>query len=120
MTTGTEDVDAYIASFPADTQAVLQEMRRRVRAVAPAATEGISYGIATFKLDGKVLVHVGGFKKHVSMYPVPPTTDDQLLADIEKYQVSKGTLKFPLDHEIPYDVVERVTRAHVDRLGDRA
>lgn len=62
-------------------------------------------------------MHFAGWKQHVSMYPVPPTTDERLLADIERYQVSKGTLKFPLDEDIPYDVVERVALAHADRLG---
>jgi uncharacterized protein YdhG (YjbR/CyaY superfamily) len=119
MAEAAKDIDEYISGFPADTQEVLREMRRRIHAVAPDATETISYQIPTFKLDGKVLVHFAGWKQHVSIYPVPPTADETLLADIEKYQASKGTLKFPLDQEIPYDVVERVARAHVERFGDR-
>ena len=111
------DIDEYIAGFPDETQKILEEIRTRIHGVAPEATEAISYQIPTFKVGGKVLVHFAGWKEHVSMYPVPPTTDKALLADLEKYQVSKGTLKFPLDQPIPYDVVERVAQAHLARLG---
>jgi uncharacterized protein YdhG (YjbR/CyaY superfamily) len=116
MAEAPKDVDEYLAGFPAETQAVLQEIRRRIHALVPEATEAISYQIPTFKLDGKVLVHFAGWKQHVSMYPVPPTDDPELLAEIARYQVSKGTLKFPLDQPIPYDVVEHVALAHVDRV----
>jgi uncharacterized protein YdhG (YjbR/CyaY superfamily) len=109
------DLDEYIASFPPETQPVLQEVRRRIHAAAPEATEAISYQIPTFKLNGKNLVHFAGWKHHLSVYPVPPTDDPGLMAEIEKHRVSKGTLKFALDQPIPYDFIERIARAHVDR-----
>ena len=63
------DVDAYLADQPSDVRAVLEKVRRAVKATAPAATEKISYGIPTFDLDGHRLVYYAAFKNHCSFFP---------------------------------------------------
>jgi uncharacterized protein YdhG (YjbR/CyaY superfamily) len=109
-------VDEYIGSFPADVQAVLQEVRRTVLAVVPDAGEKISYQIPTVTLDGKALIYFSGWKEHIAVYPIPPL-DDALAAEIEPYRSGKGTLKFPLNKPIPYALITRLTQAFV---ADRA
>jgi uncharacterized protein YdhG (YjbR/CyaY superfamily) len=101
-------IDDYIASFPADVQAILQEVRRIIRNAVPAADETISYGIPTFTFDGRYLVYFAGWKRHISVYPVP-TGDATFEREIDPFRAGKGTLKFPLDKPIPYDLIERVT-----------
>ena len=105
-------VDEYIGALPADVQEVLQEVRRTVRAVVPDAGEKISYQIPTVTLDGKALLYFSGWKEHVALYPIPPV-DDDLAAAIEPYRSGKGTLKFPLNKPIPYDLITRLTQAFV-------
>jgi uncharacterized protein YdhG (YjbR/CyaY superfamily) len=105
-------VDDYIGSFPADVQEVLEEVRRTIRAVVPEAGEKISYQIPTVTLAGKALMYFSGWREHISIYPIPPV-DDELAAQIEPYRSGKGTLKFPLNRPIPYDVITRLTRAFV-------
>ena len=105
-------VDEYIASFPADVQAVLQEVRRTVRAVVPDAGERISYQIPTITLDGKPLLYFSGWKEHIAVYPIPPL-DDDLATEIDPYRSGKGTLKFPLSKPIPYNLITRLTQAFV-------
>jgi uncharacterized protein YdhG (YjbR/CyaY superfamily) len=105
-------VDEYIGSFPADVQEVLEEVRRTIRAVVPEAGEKISYQIPTITLDGKALMYFSGWKEHIALYPIPPV-DDELAAQIEPYRSGKGTLKFPLNKPIPYDVITRLTQAFV-------
>ena len=109
MADAPKDIDDYIATAPADSQPALREIRTRIHALVPDATEAISYQIPTFKLDGKVLVHFAGWKEHVSIYPAPEP-DEALDADLAPYQdaKSKGTLKFPLDEPMPYDLIGRV------------
>jgi uncharacterized protein YdhG (YjbR/CyaY superfamily) len=111
-----ESVDEYIASFPADVQAVLEEVRRTIHIVVPGAGEKISYQIPTITLDGKALIYFSGWKEHISVYPIPPV-DDALAAAIEPYRSGKGTLKFPLKDPIPYDLITRLTEAFVTARG---
>jgi uncharacterized protein YdhG (YjbR/CyaY superfamily) len=112
-------IDDYIGSFPEDVQDVLEQVRRRIRKVVPAGEETISYQIPTITLDGTYLVFFAGWKNHISLYPIP-TDDEALERKLAPYQSGKGTLKFPLDKSIPYDLIERVVKSLVQqRLGGR-
>lgn len=99
-----DTVDGYIASFPADVQAILQEIRRRCHAAVPESGEMISYGIPTITLGGKYVVYFAGWAHHVSVYPVPDG-DDAFRESIAGYRTAKGTLKFPLGKPVPYDLI---------------
>jgi uncharacterized protein YdhG (YjbR/CyaY superfamily) len=103
-------VDEYIASFPPDVQRTLQAVRGAMRKAAPDTEEAISYGIPTFKLDGRYLIYFAGWKHHVSIYPIPEG-DDALQRELEPYKAAKGTLRFPLDRPMPLDLIERLTAA---------
>jgi uncharacterized protein YdhG (YjbR/CyaY superfamily) len=104
-----ESIDAYIASFPADVQPVLQKIRATIRKAAPKATESISYQIAAFHLDGQVLIYFAGFKKHVGVYPVHAIVD-QLGEALKPYLSGKATAKFMLDKPIPYGFITKIVR----------
>ena len=106
MTEQFATIDDYIGSFPADVQAVLQEVRRRIRAAVPESGETMSYQIPTMTLQGKRLVYFAGWKHHISVYPVP-AADQTLERVLAPYRASKGTLRFQLDQPIPYDLIER-------------
>ncbi len=113
-------VEEYVASFPADVQEVLEEVRRRVKQVVPDAGEKISYQIPTITADGKPVIHFAGWKAHVSVYPVPEG-DEDLAADLAPYIAGKGTLKFPFARPIPYELIERVARRlYEERSGGAA
>lgn len=107
MATQFATVDEYVGSFPVDVQAVLEEVRRRIRSVLPAAQEAIRYDIPTFRVNGDNVVHFAGWKRHISVYPVP-ASDEAFQREIEPFRAGKGTLKFPLDQPIPYYLIERV------------
>ena len=106
-------VDEYIAAAPERARAPLEEIRRRVHQVVPEAGEKISYRIPTFTLGGKYFAYMAGFDNHVSIYPVTslPGLDDE----ISPYRSGKGTLRFPLDQPIPYDLIGRVVAALSER-----
>jgi uncharacterized protein YdhG (YjbR/CyaY superfamily) len=108
-----ETVDQYLASFSPGVRAILEQIRRRIRAAVPQAEERISYHIAAFAVDGRDLVYMAGWKRHVSIYPVP-SVDGELERQLRPYLTGKGTLKFPLGDPIPYDLIERVA----SRLAD--
>jgi uncharacterized protein YdhG (YjbR/CyaY superfamily) len=103
-------VDEYIATFPADVQEQLQRVRRAMREAAAGTDEGISYGIPTLMLDGRYLMYFAGWKRHISVYPIP-AVDAQLDREIEPYKAGKGTLRFPLTEPIPYELIGRLVGA---------
>ena len=105
-------VDEYIATFPADVQQRLRDMRETIRRHAPNATEAIAYGVPTFKLDGN-LVHFAAFARHIGFYPGPSGIvhfDDRLT----KYKRAKGSVQFPLDEPLPLDLVAEIVKFRVE------
>jgi uncharacterized protein YdhG (YjbR/CyaY superfamily) len=112
-----DTVEAYVAAQPAPVQEILNELRRRVADAVPSATETISYDIPTFKLDGKPLIHVGAWTKHIAVYPAPHGGDEGLQRDVERYRSGKGTLKFQLGEPFPYELFDRLVQA---ALGERS
>jgi uncharacterized protein YdhG (YjbR/CyaY superfamily) len=80
--------------------------------VVAGAGEKISYQIPTITLDGKSLVHFSGWKKHISLYPVPEVSGE-LATAIEPYLAGKSTLKFPLSQPVPYELIGRLAEAFV-------
>jgi uncharacterized protein YdhG (YjbR/CyaY superfamily) len=111
-------IDEYIANFPEDVQNLLQEVRKVIQSTAPEAVEAISYGIPTFKLEGN-LVHFGGFKDHIGFYPAPRGLE-KFKEELSGYEGSKGTVKFPLDKPIPYDLIRKITAFRVQDNLEKA
>lgn len=104
-------IDEYIANFPPDVQKVLQKVRKIIRKVAPDAQEKINYGIPTFTLNGN-LVHYAGFKNHIGFYPTPSGIE-KFKSELSKYEGAKGSVKFPLDQPIPYELIQKITEFRV-------
>jgi len=107
-----QTIDAYIAAFPDDVQAILQQVRRTIREAAPEATEAIAYGMPTFSLHGN-LVHFAAFKNHIGFYPVPSGMA-AFQEELSAYKQGKGSVQFPLDKPIPYDLIQRIVRFRVE------
>ena len=104
-----ETIDEYIAGCPAAVRPTLAEIRRRVHETVPGAGETIRYSMPTMTLDGSSLVHFAAWKKHIAVYPAPaPTDDDAFERALAPHRGDKGTLRFPLDEPIPYDLIARV------------
>lgn len=111
-------IDAYIAAFPDDVQAILQQIRRAVHEVAPEATEAIAYGMPTFKLHGN-LVHFAAFKNHIGFYPVPSGIE-AFQEELAAYKQGKGSVQFPLNRPMPYDLIRRIVEFRVRENTARA
>lgn len=100
-------MDEYIKTFPKDVQGILEKMRQTIRKVAPEATEAISYQMPTFKLNGKNLVHFAAFKNHIGFYPIPSGIE-AFKKELSPYKQGKGSVQFPIDRPIPYDLVKKI------------
>ena len=105
-------MDGYIASFPKEVQVVLEQIRKTIRKVAPGAVEAISYQIPTFKLNGSNLVHFAAWKEHIGFYATP-SGNAAFKKELARYKVAKGSIQFPLDEPIPYDLVTKIVKFRV-------
>lgn len=112
------DVDAYIAAFSPEVQAILGKVRLTIRQAAPDAQETISYQIPAFTLNG-ALVYFAAFKKHIGFYP-PIQGDAKLVAAVAPYSGEKGNLRFPLDQPILYGLIKRVVKLRVKQNLEKA
>lgn len=108
---GPKDIDEYIRMFPEEIRNKLQAVRRTIKEAAPEAEETINYQIPTFKLNG-TLVHFAAFKKHIGFYPTPSGIQ-AFRAELSAYECAKGSVKFPIDEEIPFHLVSRIVEFRV-------
>lgn len=111
-------IDDYIAGFPPEVQEILRKVRQTVRDAAPDAQEAIRYRIPTFVLNGN-LVHFAAFKKHIGFYPTPSGTE-RFKEALAGYAGAKGSVRFPLDKPIPYELIGEIVRFRVKESLERA
>jgi len=112
-TEATAQVRAYFAAQPAATRRVLSQIRETIRAAAPEAVESFSYRIPGFKLDGRPLVYYAGWKEHTSVYPITGAIQRAYAVELEKYETSKGTVRFPLAKRLPVTFLRRLVKARM-------
>jgi uncharacterized protein YdhG (YjbR/CyaY superfamily) len=104
-------IDEYISLFPEKIQTILEKLRQTIRESAPEAEEAFSYQIPTFKLNGN-LVHFAAFKNHISFFPTSSGVE-AFKKELSLYKTSKGTIQFPIDQPIPFNLVRRIVRYRV-------
>jgi uncharacterized protein YdhG (YjbR/CyaY superfamily) len=116
--TAPKNIDEYIAGFPNDIQEVLQKIRMTIRKAAPEAEETISYQMPTFRLKGN-LVHFAAFEKHIGFYPTP-TGIEKFQKELSIYKSAKGSVQFPLNRPIPYDLISQIVEFRVKENQEKA
>lgn len=116
--TSPKDIEEYIARFPEDIQEILEKLRMTIREAAPEAEERISYQMPTFALKGN-LVHFAAHKSHIGFYPTPSGIEE-FEKELSPYVGGKGSVKFPLDQPIPYDLISKIVRFRVKENLERA
>src|SRR3954453_24228501 len=113
-----KDIDSYIGGFPKETQKILLKLRKTIKQAAPAAEETINYQMPTFVLHGN-LVHFAAYKNHIGFYPTPSAIV-KFQKQLSAWEGAKGSVKFPIDDEIPYDLISEMVRFKVNENEERA
>jgi uncharacterized protein YdhG (YjbR/CyaY superfamily) len=104
-------ITEYIAEFPLNVRELLEELRQVIRESAPEAEEAISWGMPTFRLNGN-LVHFAAYQNHIGFYPGSSAVD-AFSKEVSQFKHSKGTVQFPIDKSIPFDLVRKIVRFRV-------
>jgi uncharacterized protein YdhG (YjbR/CyaY superfamily) len=116
-TDSSADINIYIAGFPEGTQKLLFLVRETIKKAAPNAAEKMSYGIPTFTLKGN-LVHFAGYKNHIGFYPTPSAII-RFKKELSVYKSSKGSVQFPIDMPIPYELISKIVKYRVSEINEK-
>ena len=108
---GYNSIDEYIATFPAETQKILQALRATIKAAAPDADEKISYQMPTFALKGN-LVHFAAHKNHIGFYPTPSGIE-AFKQELSLYEGAKGSIRFPIEQPLPLELISEIVKFRV-------
>ena len=106
-----KSVDEYIAGFPENVQDILQNLRIAIKNAAPEAHEAISYKMPAYKLNG-ILVYFAAFKNHISFFPTASGVE-AFKKEISAYKWSKGTIQFPINKPLPWDLITMIVKFRV-------
>lgn len=116
---GPTSVDEYLSGVPEDARAALEQLRQRIKQVAPNTTETISYQMPTFKYHGRALVGFAAFKNHCSLFPYSANVMELCEEELRSYETSKGTIRFPVNRPLPAALVKKIVRKRIDEIDAR-
>jgi uncharacterized protein YdhG (YjbR/CyaY superfamily) len=106
------DINDYISAFPDEIKTTLEQIRKTIQQAAPEAKEAIKYGMPTFVLNGN-LVHFAAYKNHIGFYPAPSGID-AFIDELAVFRTGKGTIQFPTDQPIPFDLIKKVVKFRME------
>lgn len=111
------EVDAVITGFPTAQAAALQRTREAILRVLPGATEGISWGMPTFRIDGDIVMSLMGFREHNSLFPGSAVASERLADELAGHTITKGTIHFDRDRPFPLPLLKKVLRVRIDEIN---
>jgi uncharacterized protein YdhG (YjbR/CyaY superfamily) len=113
-------VDEYIASRPPTVRQTLKKLRGIVSAALPGAEEAISYQIPAYRLHGRIVVFFAGWSEHYSLYPAGSGLPEVLKKEVAAYELSRGTIRFPLSKPIPEKLITRIVKFRAGEVRAKA
>jgi len=102
-------IDEYILSFPENVAEILHKLRTIIKVTVPASEEDFAYKMPAFKLMGRPLAYFAAFQKHIGFYATP-LSHSEFDNELSVYKRGKGSVQFPLDKDIPFDLIARMVR----------
>lgn len=105
-----KEIDAYLVKVPDPQRSTLEALRQILHTVLPNADECITYGVPTFKVDGRSIAGFASYKNHCSYFPMSGSTLTTLKDDVAKYETTKGALRFAIDKPLPISLVKKLVK----------
>ncbi|MFN0170480.1 MAG: iron chaperone [Bryobacteraceae bacterium] len=113
-----QSVDEYIASKPEAVRGILERVRSVIRKAVPNADEVISYQIPAYKLQGSAVLYFAGWKRHYSLYPATSSLVTAFKDDLAGYEMSRGTIRFPLSERVPVQLIARIAKFRAKEVAE--
>jgi uncharacterized protein YdhG (YjbR/CyaY superfamily) len=113
-------VDGYIASQPEAIRGTLERVRNAILKALPRAEEVISYNILAYKLNDEAVLHLAAWKGHYSLHGSTAAVEAAFKRELEPYEISRGTIRFPLSQPVPLDLIKRIAKFRANEVKQRA
>jgi uncharacterized protein YdhG (YjbR/CyaY superfamily) len=111
--TTSNEVDQYLASVPEPSRSTLSSIRATIRSIVPPdTTETISYMIPMFKYKG-LLIGFAALQTHCSLFVTDPSVMQLFKNELKRYDISKGTIRFPADKPLPSSLLKKIVKARI-------
>jgi uncharacterized protein YdhG (YjbR/CyaY superfamily) len=114
---GASSVDEYVASQPKQVRSALERVRSVIRRAVPRAEETISYKIPAYKLNGRIVVYFAAWKEHYALYPGTSRLVPEFKDELARYEVGKGTIRFPFSEPVPAKLIGRIAKFRAKEVG---
>lgn len=114
-----KNTDEYISTFPPATQKILTKIRETIQQNAPGAIEEMAYKMPAFKMYGRRLVYFAAYKKHIGFY-AHDSAHTAFEKELKKYKHGRGSVQFPLDQPVPYDLIAQMVQFRVEENKEKA
>ena len=112
------NIDEYIGAFANEVQEILEKVRMTIQKAAPNATEKISYSMPAFEQNG-IVVYFAAFKNHIGLYALP-SGHEAFQEELSKYKSGKGSVQFPLNQSMPYELITKIVKFRVKENLEKA
>ncbi|MGA9943545.1 MAG: DUF1801 domain-containing protein [Candidatus Cybelea sp.] len=112
-----KSVDEYIASQPEPARSALRQVRDAIRLAVPDAEELIAYNMPRYKLHGAVFVHFAGWRDHYSLYAATKSGLTAFKSELQRYEIGKGTIRFPLSEPVPVTLIKRIVKLRAKEVS---
>jgi uncharacterized protein YdhG (YjbR/CyaY superfamily) len=109
-------VAEYLAGISGEKRAALEDLCAAIRAAAPDAVEGVSYGMPAFLVNGKAIAGFIAAAKHLSYFPMSGRVVAALAKDLKQFDTSKGTIRFMPEQPLSAALVKKLVRARLAEL----
>ena len=108
-----KSVDTYIKAVPREARVKIIQLRKIIKATAPKAAEGMSYGMPYYEYKGR-LAYFSAFKKHIGLYVPSPVTEEHK-KELKDYETAKATIRFPIEKPLPIALVKKLIKARMKK-----
>ncbi len=112
------EIDSFIEEYPESTQEKLIQLREKIHSLCECS-EKIAYGIPTFVYKHKNLVHMSAYPKHIGFYPGGDVIE-HFEDEISQYVYGRGSIQFPLNEELPLELIEKMTVFRISQVDEYA
>lgn len=111
------EVDTYLKQLTKEQKDFYEKIKSIVKKIAPEAVETMSYGMPTFKYSGGALIGFAVHTNHVSVYPFDPSAIEKFRDRLEKYETSKGTIRFTIENPLDEKVITGIVKFRFEKIS---
>jgi len=115
-----KNFEEYFLLFPEEIQQKLEQLRGFIYTLIPDLEEYIGYQMPAFKHKEKPLIYFAGYKNHIGFYPLQDAIK-HFENDFKerKYKFSKGAVQFPIEEDLPLDLIEKMMQFRVMEIDQK-